>query len=57
MNNELLFAAFCAGFSVSGEGWNAEYPFSDSGIDPIDNLRPKFEEWVREFYNKREGLK
>jgi hypothetical protein len=30
---EAFRAGFYAGFAVSGEGWNAEYPFRDSEID------------------------
>lgn len=33
----LLKAAFLAGFNVSGEGWNGEYPFSDRGRNPEDD--------------------
>lgn len=41
-----LFSAFCAGFGESGEGWNAEYPYSDKGKDPTEDLRSYFEAWL-----------
>jgi hypothetical protein len=32
-----LEAAYLAGFNASGEGYNAEYPFSDRGEPPAEN--------------------
>lgn len=44
---ERRFEAFVAGFNVSGEGWNGEYPYVVTGTDPTLDLRPMFEAWVR----------
>lgn len=34
---EALQLAFLAGFEISGEGWNGEYPFSDHKETPLDD--------------------
>ena len=43
---EWLFKAFVAGFKLSGEGWNGEYPYADTNTDPSNALRPMFCEWL-----------
>ena len=35
--DDLLRAAYLAGFNASGEGWNGEYPFHDKGDTPESN--------------------
>lgn len=40
---DLLREAYRLGFSASGEGYNAEYPFQDYGDAPEEN-----EEWIGE---------
>ena len=42
-----LFKAFVAGFEASGEGWNGEYPFADSGIDVASDsdIQSAFSKW------------
>jgi hypothetical protein len=32
-----LEAAYLAGFYRSGEGYNSDYPFSNKGLDPLDD--------------------
>ena len=34
---EMLRAAYLAGFSASSEGYNAEWPFEDNGENPADD--------------------
>lgn len=43
---ELLFAAFRAGFDASGEGWNGEYVNSSVTSERLtEQLRKIFDEW------------
>jgi hypothetical protein len=44
---KLLKQAYIAGFNVSGEGWNGEYPYGDRGTNPAKDLRPHFEKWYK----------
>jgi hypothetical protein len=34
---QALEAAYLAGFYRSGEGYNSDYPFSNKGLDPLDD--------------------
>ena len=43
-----LFRAFVAGFKQSGEGYNAEYPFSFNDTKIRNSLRKDYEEWKSE---------
>ena len=52
---ERLFEAFVAGFGVSGEGWNGEYPYGDTNTDPSADLRPMFEAWLRLIDGRDDG--
>lgn len=47
---QALFEAFVAGFSCSGEGLNAEYPFGDKGIVIAEDPRivQYFQDWFEE---------
>ena len=38
----LVEDAYYHGFTISGEGWNGEYPFRDNNLDPRTD-----EEWVK----------
>jgi hypothetical protein len=46
---EMLELAYFDGFMASGEGYNAEFPFLQKGIDPEND-----EQWVyrRDFFIK-----
>lgn len=37
--------AFVAGFKISGEGWNGEYPYGDRGTDPTEDLQKYIAEY------------
>lgn len=44
---EIVMKAYLAGFASTGEGWNGEHPFSDRGLNPLDDadwceMRDKF---------------
>lgn len=39
--------AFIAGFKVSGEGWNGEYPYADKNIDPTNDLQEHIEKYLQ----------
>ena len=34
---QALESAYLAGFYRSGEGYNSDYPFSNKGLDPLDD--------------------
>jgi hypothetical protein len=47
---EDLLAAYLAGFAMSGEGWNGEYPYEESEVaDLQDTLRDRFSEWLERY--------
>ena len=43
-DNDDLWAAYLAGFEISGEGWNGEYPHEVRSIEA--DVREKFEQWL-----------
>lgn len=48
--NERLFQAFAAGYGLSGEGMNSEYPYGDRGDwDGMEQmLRKEFARWLEQ---------
>ena len=43
---QLARAAFFAGFGISGEGWNAEYPFENHTVEHMhEKICPYFDQW------------
>jgi len=44
-----LFDAFIAGFMLSGEGHNAEYPYSFSEDDIRDDKHEDFVDWLEDY--------
>jgi len=45
-----LYEAYIAGFSISAEGFNGEYPFEDNNAKPEDNttVNSYFNNWITE---------
>lgn len=49
----IAHAAFFAGFGISGEGWNAEYPFENHTVEHLhEKIGPYFDEWFRKVGEK-----